>query len=259
MLFIRSLIFNIAFILFSAIWFIWAIPGVFFTRPGFMRYYARPWFRMCRWLHSTICNVRVEFRGRENLPQGLKTYMVASKHQSAWETTALAWSVPRPRYILKKQLMYVPLFGLYLWRMGQIPVNRGDRAAAIAALNQAADFAAIEGGQLLIYPEGTRRPVGAPPNYKQGIAHLYERLNVPVVPVAHNAGVVWPRRGFIKYPGLIVMEFLPPIAPGMPKEEFHKKLQEMIETATNRLVAEAEADPAFRAAGGRPSTPASQA
>jgi 1-acyl-sn-glycerol-3-phosphate acyltransferase len=257
MLFLRSLVFNVAFIAFSAIWFIWAIPGIFFTRPGFMRFYARPWFRMCRWLHSTICNVRVEFRGRENLPTG--TYMIASKHQSAWETTALAWSVPRPRYILKKQLMYIPLFGLYLWRMGQIAVNRGNRAAAISALNQAAEFAMKEGGQLLIYPEGTRRPVGAPPNYKLGVSHLYEKLKVPVVPVAHNAGVVWPRRGFIKYPGLIIMEFLPVIEPGLPKEEFFQKLQDAIEPATNRLVAEAEADPAFRAAGGPISTPPVQA
>ncbi len=90
----------------------------------------------------------------------------------------------------------------------------------------------------MIFPEGTRRPVGAEPNYKFGVAHMYEILNSPVVPVAINAGVFWPRRTFLKYPGTIVMEFLPPIQPGLPKDEFFELLRDTIETATNRLVAE---------------------
>ena len=166
---------------------------------------------------------------------------MASKHQSAWETMALAASVPEPRYILKRELLFVPLFGFYLMRTGQVAVNRGKRADAIAAMNRAADLAMKEGGQILIFPEGTRKAVDAEPAYKMGVAHMYEALQVPVVPVAINAGVVWPRRTFLKYPGIVTMEYLPAIPPGLPKEVFFAQLQEAIETATNRLVAEARA------------------
>jgi 1-acyl-sn-glycerol-3-phosphate acyltransferase len=138
--------------------------------------------------------------------------------------------------------MWVPFFGFYLKKTGQVPINRGKRSDAIASMNKAAELAIKEGGQLLIFPEGTRRPVGAPPAYKMGVAHMYEALNTQVVPVAINAGVFWPRRRFRKYPGTVVMEFLPPIQPGMPKEQFLPLLQERIETATDRLVAAGQAE-----------------
>jgi 1-acyl-sn-glycerol-3-phosphate acyltransferase len=234
MIVIRSLIFNVAFVLNNIFWFIVMLPLLLLPRKPFFRYCCHPWCWSNLKLHAWICGVKMEFRGRENLPEG--GFMVACKHQSAWETLALAAMVPEPRYILKRELMWVPLFGFYLMRGGQVPINRGKRTEAIAAMNKAADLAIKEGGQLLIFPEGTRRPVGAPPAYKLGVAHLYEALHTQVVPVAINAGVFWPRRTFLKYPGTIVMEFLPPIEPGMDKDAFLALVQEQIETATNRLV-----------------------
>jgi 1-acyl-sn-glycerol-3-phosphate acyltransferase len=246
MLFIRSLIFNVVFVLNNIVWFILALPLLLLPRKIFFPWVLHPWCWSNLWLHSWICGVRMEFRGQENIPQG--ACIAASKHQSVWETLALTASFAEPRYILKKELMYVPLFGFYLMRTGQVPINRGNKADAITAVNKAAMLAMREGGQLLIFPEGTRRPVDAPPNYKMGVAHLYDALKVPVVPVAINAGVVWPRRTFIKYPGAIVMEYLPPIAPGLPKQDFIALLEKTIEEATNRLVAEARAHPTFRKA-----------
>jgi 1-acyl-sn-glycerol-3-phosphate acyltransferase len=235
-IFIRSLIFNIVFVINNIIWFVMCLPGLLLPRERIFLWVLHPWCWSNLYLHSWICGVRMEFRGRENIPAG--GLMVAAKHQSAWETLALAASFPAPRYILKRELMWVPLFGFYLKRTGQVPINRGKRIDAIAAMNKAASLAVAEGGQLLIFPEGTRRPVDAEPAYKQGVAHMYETLGVPVVPVAINAGVFWPRRTFIKFPGTIVMEFLPSIPPGLPRETFLPLLQENIETATNRLVAE---------------------
>lgn len=237
MIVLRSLIFNIVFVINNILWFIFALPLLMLPRKMVFLKVLHPWCWTNLKLHSWICNVRMEFRGRENIPTG--GFMVASKHQSAWETLALAMSFPEPRYILKQELMWVPLFGFYLMRTGQVPINRGSRTEAIAAMNKASQLALKEGGQLLIFPEGTRRPVGTAPAYKQGVAHMYETLNATVLPVAINAGVFWPRRTFLKYPGTIVMEFLPPIPPGLPKDVFFERLQDTIETATNRLVAEA--------------------
>jgi 1-acyl-sn-glycerol-3-phosphate acyltransferase len=246
MIYVRSLVFNALFVVNNILWFILCLPTLLLPRKLFFRVVLHPWCWSNLYLHAWICGVRMEFRGVENLTT--EGCIVASKHQSAWETLALAASFPEPRYILKRELMWVPLFGLYLRRTGQVAINRGKRVDAISAMNRAADAAVREGGQLLIFPEGTRRPVDAPPQYKMGVAHLYEALGVPVVPVAINAGVFWPRRTFVKFPGTIVMEFLPPIAPGMDKEAFLALLQERIETATSRLVAAGKAELAARPA-----------
>jgi 1-acyl-sn-glycerol-3-phosphate acyltransferase len=240
MIFVRSLIFNVVFVLNNVIWFIACLPALLLPRKTFFLWVLHPWCWSNLKLHGWICGVRMEFRGRENLPEG--GFILASKHQSAWETMALAASVPEPRYILKRELLWVPLFGFYLMRTGQVAINRGKRAEAIAGMNRAAALAVKEGGQLLIFPEGTRRPVDAEPSYKMGVAHMYDALGVPAVPVAINAGVFWPRRTFLKYPGTIVMEFLPPIPPGMEKQAFLALLQDRIETATDTLVAAGKAE-----------------
>ncbi len=240
MIFVRSLVFNVVFVVNNIVWFLVCLPSLVLPRKTLFRRIVHPWCWSNLKLHAWICGVRIDIRGRERLPDG--GFIVACKHQSAWETIALAASMPEPRYILKRELLFVPLFGFYLMRTGQVAINRGKRTEAIAAMNRAAKLAVEEGGQLLIFPEGTRRPVDAEPAYKMGVAHIYEALGRPVVPVAINAGVFWPRRTFLKYPGTIVMEFLPPIQPGMPKEQFLPLLQETIETATNRLVAAGKAE-----------------
>jgi 1-acyl-sn-glycerol-3-phosphate acyltransferase len=248
MIFLRSLVFNIVFVANNILWFVCCLPTLLLPRKTFFLWVLHPWCWSNLYLARLICGVKIDIRGRENVPPG--GCMVAAKHQSAWETMALAACMPEPRYILKRELMWVPFFGFYLAKTGQVAINRGKRADAIAAMNKAAELAVREGGQLLIFPEGTRRPVGAPPSYKMGVAHMYDAIGTPVVPVAINAGVFWPRRGFRKLPGTAVMEFLPPIQPGLPKDEFLRLLQERIETATNRLVAEGQAELKAQGLGG---------
>jgi 1-acyl-sn-glycerol-3-phosphate acyltransferase len=252
MLLLRSLAFNAAFVLNNALWFIVCLPTLLMPPRAFMLHVARPWARSNLWLHRVICQVSVEIRGRAHKPAG--GFLVASKHQSAWETLALFVEFDAPSYILKRELMAIPFFGWYLKRTGQVPIDRGDRTQAMQAMNQAARTAIAAGRQLIIFPEGTRRPVDAPPNYKQGVAHIYATSGATCLPVAINAGVLWPRRSFLKHPGTIVMEFLPPIAPGVPREEFLPLLQDVIETATNRLVAEARSG--IRTAAPAPASPA---
>jgi 1-acyl-sn-glycerol-3-phosphate acyltransferase len=228
---------RVCFTISNILWFVLALPTLLLPRPLFLKITLHGWCWTNLTLFNLICGVKSEIRGRENIPAG--GFIVACKHQSAWETMALVTAFPAPRYILKRELMWIPFFGFYLKKADQIAINRGRKAEAIAAINAAAAAAIAEGGQVLIFPEGTRRPVDAPPDYKMGVAHLYDALKVPVLPVAINAGVCWPRRTFIKNPGTVVMEFLPVIQPGLPKAEFFNRLQETIETHSNRLVAEA--------------------
>lgn len=191
---------------------------------------------LLRW----VGGVKSEITGLENLPD--TGCVIVSKHQSAWETFALAEYYRQPTFILKRELRWVPFFGWYLMKFRQIPVDRGKKGKALAAMGKRAAEAIAENRNIIIYPEGTRRPAGAEPQYKYGIVHLYKTLNCPIVPIALNSGVYWPRRRFFRFPGTIKAEILEPIQPGLPPEEFFKLLQERIETASERLLDEAEKD-----------------
>jgi 1-acyl-sn-glycerol-3-phosphate acyltransferase len=207
---------------------------------------GRFWVRSTLWLHRTITGIDDEIRGRENIPAG--GFIVASKHQSAWETLRLVELFPRPSFILKRQLLWLPLFGWYLTKAHMIPVDRGRGSAAIAAMTRRAQKAIAEGRQIIIFPEGTRRPPLAEPQYRQGARRLYEALGVSCLPVALNSGLYWPRRSFTHRPGTIVATCLPPIPPGLEAELFAAELQQVLETATRELLEEAFANhPALRA------------
>lgn len=195
------------------------------------------WARWNLLLIRVVVGLKVEWRGLENIPEG--GYILASKHQSAWETFALIPNVPFPTFILKRELRWIPIFGWYLAKFRQIPINRGKRAAALAAMMEAAEKTIADGRQIMIFPEGTRRPPGAEPAFKFGIAHLYRDLNCTVLPVALNAGLYWPRASWMIYPGKVIVEFLPPIEPGLSPRDFHDKLVHDIEAATSRLCEEA--------------------
>jgi 1-acyl-sn-glycerol-3-phosphate acyltransferase len=191
-----------------------------------------------------ICRLKVEFRGLENLPKG--AVLIAPKHQSFLETFALMLALDDFTFVYKRELVFTPLFGWYLWATGQVGIDRRKRGSALAQLVKAARGIFAEGRQLLIFPEGTRRPIGAAPAYKAGVALVQADSKAVCVPVALNSGVFWPRRRFRKYPGTIVIEFLEPIAPGLGKSMFMRVLEERIETATNRLISEAFAkDPSL--------------
>lgn len=236
MIFIRSGLFNLMFYANTIVLMIAGLPTLLFGRHAVLRL-ARTWARASLWLLSAICGTRAEFRGVDNIPKG--ALLIAPKHQSFWETFALTLYFDDFAYVLKRELTYIPFFGWYLLRAEQIAIDRANTQTALRQLTAKAKALFAEGRQLFIFPEGTRRPPGAPPAYKAGAAYVYDKTGVPCLPVALNAGLFWPRRRFLRFPGTILVEFLPPIAPGMKREAFLRELQWRIETATDRLIAEA--------------------
>jgi 1-acyl-sn-glycerol-3-phosphate acyltransferase len=232
-IFLRSLIYNVLFYLLLVCWLIVAIPTVVMPRTAIMTV-ARLWSRQNTWLLRIVCKVKVEYRGVEKVPKG--PLVVASKHQSMWETFALLQIFDQPLFILKRELTLIPFFGWYLIKAGMISVDRraGGRAL-LKMVRQAAEE--VRGGrQLIIFPEGTRRPVDAPPDYKPGVVQLYASSRVSCLPVALNSGLFWPRRTFMRYPGTLVVEFLDPLPPGLSRAEFLTRVRTGIEEATDRLV-----------------------
>jgi 1-acyl-sn-glycerol-3-phosphate acyltransferase len=240
-IFLRSLVFNLLFYLLLAFWVIVAIPTYLMPRWAIMNI-ARYWAASSIWLMRVICNTRVEYRGLEKIPKG--PLIVASKHQSTWETFALLQFFDQPLYILKRELLWIPLFGWYLIKSNMIGIDRSAGGRALLAMTRLAGEAVRRGRQLIIFPEGTRTPVGAPPDYKSGIGLVYVDCNVTCLPVALNSGLFWPRRTFMRYPGTLVVEFLDPLPPGLSRREFIARVSAVIEDATNRLVATARQEQA---------------
>jgi 1-acyl-sn-glycerol-3-phosphate acyltransferase len=238
MLIARSLVFNAVFYAHIVVCMVAILPLLLAPRKVLIRA-VQAWARSVLWLLRVIAGTRVEFRGRGNIPHG--AVLVAAKHQSLWETFALLTVFDDPAFVLKRELMWLPLWGWLAWRSGMVPVNRGAGSSALADMNERARAETARGRQILIFPEGTRRAPGAEPAYKFGIAHLYANLDVPCLPVALNSGLYWPRRRFIRRPGTILVEFLEPIPPGLPRKEFMDALQARIETASERLLAEGQA------------------
>lgn len=190
--------------------------------------------------------VRQQVRGRENLPP--PPYILASKHQSAWETFALPTVVDRPAIVLRRNLYRIPVLGWYLRAAGMIAIDRAGRAAALRQMLVEAKAAVADARPILIFPEGTRIAPGAHRPLHVGIAALYDALKIPVVPVAVNSGLYWPRGSLAKRPGRIVLEILPPLPAGLPRAALTKRLHAAINEASDRLVDEACArDPRLRA------------
>lgn len=236
MISLRSLVFNVCFYLLLTTMMILGLPVLPF-RGRLARSWARLWARLSLILLDRICNLKVEFRGLENVPDG--AVLIASKHQSFLETFALLVVIQDFTFVHKRELSLIPLFGWFLWGTEQIAIDRAKRGGALAEVARGARRIFAEGRQLIIFPEGTRRPVAAPPHYKVGVAHIRSDTGVVCVPVALNSGLFWPRRHFRRYPGTTVIEFLEPIPPGGGKAEFMELLQTRIEAATDQLVADA--------------------
>jgi 1-acyl-sn-glycerol-3-phosphate acyltransferase len=232
-IFLRSLIYNVLFYVLLMLWFIVAIPTFVMPRRAILTV-AKLWSRQNTWLLRIICNVKVEYRGIEKIPKG--PLLVASKHQSMWETFALLQVLDQPLYILKRELTRIPFFGWYLMKAGMISVDRRAGGRALLKMVRQASEEVRNGRQLIIFPEGTRRPPGAPPDYKPGVAQLYASCREQCLPVALNSGLFWPRRTFMRYPGTLVVEFLDPVPPGLPRDEFLTRIAATIEEATARLV-----------------------
>lgn len=192
----------------------------------------------CRYVRLTarlLVGLRSEIRGE--VPQG--EVLIASKHQSFFDIILICSVAARPKFIMKKELKWAPLLGFYAWRIGCIPVDRGKKGRAIAEMKKAVAEGAKVPGQLIIYPQGTRVAPGAAMPYKVGTGLLYQQIDKPCIPAATNVGVFWPRHGIYRKPGLAVVEFLPAIAPGKSVADFMAELERVVETASDRLMAEA--------------------
>jgi 1-acyl-sn-glycerol-3-phosphate acyltransferase len=200
------------------------------------------WANTSLFLMRVVCNIKVEFRGVEKIPKG--ALIVASKHQSMWETFALLSFFHRPLFILKRELTWIPVFGQFLRKAGMVSVERGGGPRSLVKTLRRAAEEVRRGRQLVIFPEGTRTAPGAPPHYKAGVAQIYTECGVPCLPVALNSGLFWPRRTFMRYPGTLVVEFLDPLPPGLSRDEFITRIRADIEAATNRIVEAARAEQA---------------
>ena len=247
-IFLRSLVYNVLFYVLLVCWMIVAIPTYVMPRWAIMSV-ARGWARSSIWLLRVTCNVKVEYRGVEKIPPG--PLIVASKHQSMWETISLLHFFDAPFFVLKRELKWIPIFGLFLMKANMIAIDRSAGGRALIRMARRAAEEVRRGRQFVIFPEGTRTAPGAPPRYKAGIGLIYVDCGVPCLPVALNSGLFWPRRTFMRYPGTLIVEFLDPLPPGLPREEFLTRLQSMIEEASSRLVAAGEAEQA-RLFGGVP-------
>jgi 1-acyl-sn-glycerol-3-phosphate acyltransferase len=231
----RSLLFNALFYINITVRMIVALPTIVLPYAFLLRV-LRAYAHSSLWLLRVVCGITVEWRGREKLPAG--SYIVACKHQSSWETFALFMLLPDPTYVLKRELMWIPLFGWLAMKARMIPIDRGSGAKALARMIKAARAEIARSRQIVIFPEGTRRAPGAEPQYLPGVAYLYAETGLPCVPVALNSGLFWPRRSLRRHPGTVLVEVLDPIPPGLNRRAFLTRLQTELEAATACLVRE---------------------
>ena len=230
----RSLLFSIQIYAVMAIMAVVFFPYALWSRDGAVAA-CKTWCRWVKWTASWMIGLTVEIRG--SMPTG--PALVAAKHQSFLDIIVIFEALPLPRFIMKKLLLFSPILGQYAWRVGCVPVDRSKGGAAIAQMVKDVTATMRQPGQLVIYPQGTRVAPGDWKRYKIGTGILYETMGQPCVPVATNVGLFWPKRGIYRRPGVAVVEFLDPVAPGLSKDTFLSRIEAEIETASNRLMAEA--------------------
>lgn len=234
MILLRSILFTLLFYAWAAVscmGLAWSLP----FRRSTVLFFTTRYLGSVSFLERAVLGLHHEVHGLENLPAS-GSFLIAAKHQSAWETLKLHLLFNDPGVVLKRELMDVPLWGAFARAMGGIPVDRGSGPKAVAGMVTAARRVAREGRPIVIFPQGTRVAPGAYEPYKAGAGILYDKLKIPVVPMALNSGVFWPRHRWRKRPGCIIVEFLPPIPPGRPRAEMMADLETRLEAATDRLV-----------------------
>lgn len=214
-----------------------ALPILLMPREAMVRQ-AERWERGIQWLLRRA--VGLDYRVLGEVHRAQENVIYAIKHQSAWDTVTTHLLIDDPAIALKQELIKIPIFGPCLRHAGMIEIARGEGAKALRSLIQGARQAIARGSPVVIFPEGTRTPPGEKRTYQPGVAALYKQLGLPVVPVALNSGVFWGRRSFVKRPGTILVEFLEPIQPGLERKAFMTALEDRIESATGRLVDQAE-------------------
>jgi 1-acyl-sn-glycerol-3-phosphate acyltransferase len=232
-LWLRSLAFNVGWYLGTVLFALAGAPLLLAPRRVVIAW-ARAWIAFVLWWLRLTCGLTHRVIGLENLPSG--PAIIACKHQSSWETLAFTRLFDDIAIVLKRELLFIPIVGWAMARAGNIAVERGSGASALRGLVKQAKATLADGRSIVIFPEGTRVAPGDQRPYQVGTAALYRQLGVPVVPMALNSGLFWGRRKWIKRPGVITLEVLPPIAPGLSRDAFMETLRERIESATARLV-----------------------
>jgi 1-acyl-sn-glycerol-3-phosphate acyltransferase len=232
----RAALFNLAFLLWTAILGTLALPVLLMPRRTAMAF-GRFWAGGTLFLLRAI--VGLDHRIRGQVPRS--ACIIAMKHQSAWDTLILPVLLGDPAIVVKRELLMVPFYGWYAHRAGSIAIDRAAGAAALRRMVAAARPVAAAGRPIVIFPEGTRTAPHRRLPYRPGVAALYQALDLPLVPVAVNSGLYWGRRSFLKRKGRIILEFLDPIPPGWPRRRLMSELETRIETATEALLAEGEA------------------
>jgi 1-acyl-sn-glycerol-3-phosphate acyltransferase len=234
-LILRSALFNVAFFGFMTLALIACLPALPISQRV-AQWVARFMARTTLMLLRTIVGLRWEVRGRVDLLRG--PALIVCKHQSAWDTIVFFMLCEQPTYVMKKELMLIPVFGWLASRQGHISIDRDAGAGALRRLLRATKAALDAGRQIVIFPQGTRVPPGERRPYQTGVVAVYNALNRPIVPVALNSGLFWGRRKFIKRPGTVVIEVLPEIPAGLSRDDVMREIETRIETATARLEAE---------------------
>lgn len=235
--FVRSCLFHAAVV----VWFsacIFLLPGILFAPRRLVKRGFDLTIYGYLGLLKLICRQTYELRGRQNIPSG--PVLFASKHLSKWDSAVLPVLLGDPAVVLRREMLWFPLYGSVIKRLKHLTVPRSADLAAAAQLLRNAQKRIKEGRSVLIFPEGTRTRVlpFPPPDYKRGVTALYKVLHVPCVPIAVNSGLFWPRNTLIRYPGKIIAEILPPIAPGLSSSEFTQHIIHVLESNSQRLVLE---------------------
>ena len=233
---LRSIVFNAALYLSAMAIGLLATPALFMPRSAAVYVISRL-SRFVLFLLRITAGTDYEIRGE--IPEGAT--LVAAKHQSMWDTIVFVALLNDPAIVLKSELLWIPYYGWFSAKAGMIGIDRGSGSAAVRHLVTQGKTAIKANRPIVIFPEGTRSAPGAAPDYKPGVAALYRQLGVQCVPAAVNSGLYWPRRRFLRKPGTIVLEFLPPIPAGLDRKTFMSTLETRIEEATSRLVAEGKA------------------
>lgn len=243
MIFIRSLLFNIAFYGWTTIACILLVPTLFLPRSLILKV-TRFYLNVVAWIEKYVLGLTYEIRGLEHQPDH-GTYIVAAKHQSAYETLKLFHLFGDPTIVLKRELLSIPIFGAFLKKLDVIAIDRKNKEESIAAIIEGAKRMDKQNRPIVIFPQGTRTAVSATTKekpYKGGIVKMYSNANISIVPLALNTGLFWGRNSFIKKPGKVVFEFLSPIEPGLPDKKVMKALEDRLEEKSILLMQEAKRD-----------------
>ena len=230
---IRSIIFYILLYMWTLFLGILCLPYLLLPN-SFVRSLANLWISGILNILKLTCGITYEIRGRENIPN--HSVIVASKHQSTFETFLLFRLIKNSIFIHKKELFFIPIFGFYLKKSNMIAINRAEGTKAMRKMLNEIKQSIVNGYSIIIFPEGTRKKPGESPDYKTGIAGIYKESEVEVLPVALNSGYYWPKHTFIKTSGKIIIKFLKPIPSQLEKSEFLKKIESVIEGETNEII-----------------------